>query len=454
MLERMISNVICKNDVTKDWIIFLTFLMKDSGIPIAAIYRNNYLNFLNHLLKAAGFDKLMNSSMENVVLYFAIEADCSWKEWVDLQIQMKETEQEETMWEKMPSLKNGISPRRLREFVESGLEAEDNRQTRKTYKEMDQELSRMIQNYKKENRTSSLPDYSDIFSQELRAKVNHVGWRRTWYLYRLLSFIIDKNMENIEKNIENIVEVLKRRVINDEERGKQGEYRQQIKEDFWMNVSGKKLISLYNKKLPDSKEQIHSYLECGSKITCDKLGSKFVDLQGDDFYVYAKYIYPKIYILEKWDEILLGKVNDDKKRKQILKTERILFGTEEKANKFIIEELKDSCAIKRKGRIFESLLSGKTPVSWEMLLLTTLICKKYKVTQVSREYITQMLFNCRFDSELLEDDEHPFIQYYKEAFKWPEKLDEFTQTFASDMLLKYQVSAFHNMVKGKGVCEK
>lgn len=74
MKERVSDEIMKEPSV--DWCVYLTFWLKECKIPLED-NETDYLNLLNYLLEAAGFNKLVDNSRENVITHFALSSDCT-----------------------------------------------------------------------------------------------------------------------------------------------------------------------------------------------------------------------------------------------------------------------------------------------------------------------------------------------------------------------------------------
>ena len=87
------------NEVRRDQCIFLTFLIMDCGMPLQSDDYSEekypYVVMLNSLLRAAGREILINSCMDNAILYFALAARRPWKTWVDMQAEWSRREEKD-----------------------------------------------------------------------------------------------------------------------------------------------------------------------------------------------------------------------------------------------------------------------------------------------------------------------------------------------------------------------
>lgn len=145
-IKERVSDEIMK-EPSVDWCVFLTFWLKECKIPLED-NETDYLNLLNYLLEAAGFNKLVDNSRENVITHFALSSDCTWKQFISLMVQLKREEESKKKEEDKTEPfdyhnlhqdfrgeggeggKKGISYEEFRDFVKEGL-AEDEKKRRR-----------------------------------------------------------------------------------------------------------------------------------------------------------------------------------------------------------------------------------------------------------------------------------------------------------------------------------
>lgn len=504
-IKERVSDEIMK-EPSVDWCVFLTYWLKECKIPLED-NETDYLNLLNYLLEAAGFNKLVDNSRENVITHFALSSDCTWKQFISLMVQLKREEESKKKEEDTDETetfdyhnlhqdfrgeggeggKKGISYEEFRDFVKEGL-AEDDKKTQKTYLEFDKTLTRKIEEYKEKNK--KMPDvplsYSEIFPKDFMKKIDHSLWRRTWYLSRMISKLIDKNIEQVLEKIQKEA----RRIYF---RGKKKDFEPydigKVNNDLWVTVDSRKVRTLIGnftdtektdtksdetstekqeKKTREKlfaeqweirKKIIREYIKDNAWISIDKIGRKYMKTMGDFYFCRRDYLACDYCDKENWEYIFEQDAKNKEyktQKNQILRIEKAIFEDEQTAWDFLKDE-DNLVRIKRYGRPFNAVMSGKNKASKEMLLLTVLICKYCGCKEIDRKYVDNMLKNCRFDTNLELPNSNPFIQYYQEAFKHTGDfgmLEMLSKKFEREMLYTHYCSVFHNIVQGKEVCSE
>lgn len=491
-MKERISNEIIK-EPTVDWCVFLTFWLKECNISLED-NETDYLNLLNYLLEAAGFNKLVDNSRENVIIHFSLSSNCTWKQFISLMVQLKKEEEKEEGKKKEEDAnetetfdyhdlyldfrgeggeggKKGIAYADFRDFVEEGLK-EDDKKTQKTYLEFDKTLTRKIGEYKEKN--EKMPDaplsYSEIFPKDFMKKIDHSLWRRTWYLSRMISKLIDKN---IEETLENMRGEYGRIYFGGEVEFKPYDF-EKLSSDLWVKIDGKKVKKffmdhidieepnieegelrekLFAEQWEIQKESLREYINWNARVSIEKIGRKYKDVS---YFIQRKHLAFDYCKKEEWNCIFdQYEKNKEYKtqRNQILRIEKTIFGNEKKAWDFLKDD-DNEVASRRSGKPFNAVMSGKNQVSKEMLLLTVLVCKRCGCKEIDRKYVDNMLKNCRFDTNLELPSNNPFMQYYQEAFNHIDQLGELSKKFEREMLYTHYCSVFHNIVQGKEVCSE
>ena len=485
-IKERVSDEIMK-EPSVDWCVFLTFWLKECKIPLEARCRGDYQNLLNYLLGAADFEKLTNNSRENAVLHFALSSDCSWKQYISLMAQLKkeqkkdenlneaEIEEYHDIYLNMRGKRGtkGLAYPKFLEFVARGLK-EDEKKTKETYREFDETLDNKIREYKiKNNEEEKELSYLEIFPKDFTKRIDHARWRRAWYLSRMLSMLIEKNIQDVV--LENIRKAYRRSYFNLEE--KYGYDIGKINDDLWLKIDSKKVENLLKKRvhipIPDGevsgekltceqlferqweirKKNIYEYIKENAVISIDKISKKYSEVLGGQCFIHRKYLMKDYSKNDNWNLILVSYANERKydfQRKQIKKIQRAIFRDSEKADQFLKKDDAEE-RLRRTGKTFDALLAGETETSREMLLLTALVCKNYGCKEIDQEYIYNMLINCRFDADLDMQKNTPFIKYYNKAFDDIEELKPYSLEFKREMFYQHYCSVFNNIIKGREV---
>ena len=288
-IKERVSDEIMK-EPSVDWCVFLTFWLKECKIPLED-NETDYLNLLNYLLEAAGFNKLVDNSRENVITHFALSSDCTWKQFISLMVQLKREEESKKKEEDTDETetfdyhnlhqdfrgeggeggKKGISYEEFRDFVKEGL-AEDEKKTQKTYLEFDKTLIRKIEEYKEKNK--KMPDaslsYSDIFPKDFMIKIDHALWRRTW------DCIFDQYEKNEEyKTQRNQILRIEKTIFGNER--KAWDFLKDVDNEVASRRSGKPFNAVMSGKNQVSKEMLLLTVLVCKRCGCKEIDRKYVD---------------------------------------------------------------------------------------------------------------------------------------------------------------------------------
>ena len=448
----------CRNEISKDYCIFIAFLAKDQKIPLDDRLNGKYINLLNGLLKAADLSIVTNDNMEEILLTFAFRTCAAWEQWIDLQKEMKQVlerdaeennrSEEDELHRAFGALRedyeNGIKYYDLKRIVNGGLD-DDEKKTRETYAQMTLDLGNIIEAYKDDTEKALDWRFDVIFKKHFRQQAEYASWRRQWYLYRILLVIVDHNITDVIEGIDE-----KNFTIT----GKPEDPKslRAALNRCYLKTNYKEAAKKVDKK--DPKKTLWSYLESCGKTSCEKLGEIYTDVLGETIFLNKQYSFG-YYYEKKYEEYYQKHLNDDnyaEKRQDLARIGAYFFKTEEKMKVFMEKILDSKTAIGvRMGTRINVLMSDGGNVSREMLKLTALVARAHGCSEIDEAYIQHMLENCRYDAGTFAN--HPFDQYYEKAMKAgsAQELYELTEEFEENVLVMYHAAAFNNIIKGREV---
>lgn len=450
-----LSKELSDKNVKKDQCIFLTFFImeikeriidaekKEGEQKDLQKYRNEYCALLNQLYRCSGMDALINSSMENAILYFSVATHQPWKVWVDMQEEWSTIRKKDEKWHKKYAEWRSLTYSELKERVREGL-GESTKATQYTYLEADQSMIHIIdeyniENYKKQRKDIAPVKASGIFAGNIQTTLEHAEWRRTWYLYRMFFMVIDCQIEELLENA-------KKRKCS--ESRKEERCLENRLERCWLKtnyVTVEKIISSAADE-DELERKLRGYFD-NCRLTAENIAEVFNEslvehmdyMTGGRVFVQAKHRF-KRYFEDKMERYLSGSRD--------LKTSGILYKYF-KSNKEVENVFKGiSCGSVRNARLFCKLMSGEVVTSKEMLLLTALIAKKQGSQEINKDYVyNHILKNTRFDMNLNQDRE--FDRFFLDSFQHIEKLQENAVKLERTMLEAGKGAVFYNIIRGK-----
>lgn len=297
------------------------------------------------------------------------------------------------------------------EIIDAGLEQVDNeKRTRRSMSLIQGQLTEVVRDESKKGQT----DISVVFPKEIIHSVKNTEKRRTWYMFRMLSNIIEHQIEDILDTIEDY-------------REGQPDAKQGVKkaiEACWLEKGKEEGVSSVYATLSQigqnpsllnqvSIDEIRRALY-SARINVAKLGADF------DYYFDGVYV----------------DFDDEETERRKLRSKGYAFagytmryGLYSDANEEVtIQERTAERGIKM-------ILSGEGKVSREMLMLTALVALALGV-KIGKEYVKDhILFNCRFSREY--NPYSVFDNYFLEVFdQLYEKVDSDDNSDSIEILKK------------------
>lgn len=440
-----------KKEVGKEQCIFLTFLImtmrkkeREKGKVQATeedccpdSYKREYVGILNTFYKANGIEVLINSSMDNAILYFSLATQQPWERWVDMQAEWNRYRDNDDDWHRKHREWRSLNYSEFKERVREGL-SENTATTQNTYLEADRTIAEIIDDYNKEKCVGNMLEAKvcNVFPADIQKVMENAEWRRMWYLYRMFSMVIDYQIETIIKNVKKMKA----------SHNKRDEKRLMLAVDTcWLRTNYVKIQKKISSVADDEEMEklLRDYLN-SCPLTVENIAHVFnesIGGYGEMVFVQAKYRF-SCHFSELMEEYL----NDPKKRAHYWIIHEY-FKSDKDVKNILRNELTGS---ERNARLFYKVMSGETVTSREMLLLTALVVKKQGSPEMDRDYVyNHILKNCRFDLVLHED--RPFDSFFLESFSHIDRLHDNAMKLEKDMLAMGRGAVFYNIIRGKEV---
>lgn len=437
----------CIGEVKKDQCIFLTFLIMTMRLMTmrkekivkencnAENYKREYVNILNAFYKANDMEVLVNSSMDNAILYFSLATQQPWKSWVDMQAEWNEYRSNDYGWRRRHLEWRSLQYWEFKKRVSEGL-SENTTKTQHTYLVADGTIAEIIDDYNKAKRRGTVSEAKvfDIFPTDIQNVMENAEWRRTWYLYRMISMGIDCQIDAIIKSAKTMKASHNRR-----------------DEDRLMSAVGTCWLRTNYVKIQEKISLVVDEQEV-EKLLCDYLNSCPLTVEniahvfneslggyGETVFVQAKYRFH-----HHFEELMKEHLDNPQKHSGIIHK---YFKSDEVFKNILGNELTGS---ERNARLFYKVMSGETVTSREMLLLTALIVKKQGSQEIDRDYVfNHVLKNCRFELTLHEN--RAFDRFFSDSFSNIDSLHDNAMQLEKDMLHKGRGAVFYNIIRGKEV---
>ncbi len=440
------------NEVRRDQCIFLTFLIMDCGMPLQSDDYSEekypYVVMLNSLLRAAGREILINSCMDNAILYFALAARRPWKTWVDMQAEWSRREEKDKALHDKYQEWRRLTYGEFKVRVQAGMDEEEY-QTQQTYIEEDKKINEIINSYIHEadwNRAnpgtgaedSESISVMDVFPESVRKVMENAEWRRTWYLYRMILMTVDCQIDHILRLRENWRE-------NSDPAAEQ-KFEQAVKSCWLKTNYGEILRRILNWNDAEQEEALLRAYFGIRYLTVENISRTFNEALtdvGESVFVRPQYRFFMLY--PERPESFLSKEEKTRYHRIV----GACFGSEKKLPTAEEWEYASAGGI-RNARLFKNILAGETKTTREMLLLTALVAKSQGCRGITEDYVqSHVLKNCRFDVET--NDDKPFDCFFMEAFADISSLRTYAQKLELKMLQEGKGAVFYNILMGREV---
>lgn len=424
------------------YLYFVYFLLIQSGL-----YQGNNVELFSELSELAGYDydEVNFPYMGDAIFYYVLKTNQDSNALIELLKSWEKhvASQEENLKLSYSKLVNQgenslevINYRQLEQIVKEGMEENDNTAaTRHSLSKIETDLEMVIANSEKKNLKKST-DITEIFPVTLCTSINNTEVRRQWYFFKLIHMIVDKQ-------IKEIVECVER--YRTQERNQQN--------------TRKELIKLFRNSWLEKED--HVKLQ-GTWMQIAKEPEKFKEYDKLELQELLKQSRIKIgHVTKDFNEYFEGNLGGMAAFEKY--EERIYtFEISEYFKKVGVVEKRNKVAPRNIEQHFRQLLTQKSIVSREMLLLSCLMAK-VKGVDIRKEYVQgHILFNSRCTSKLYVDTS-VFDSYFETTFDELAKLDTMEEKIqvlkkhSSEMersylrMGKYEdggIAIFHNALKG------
>lgn len=481
--EIEIKQYLPRNPVSLNQCIFTVFLLIECGIMPEANYIDPadenyypYVDIFNALLSSIKKDTLINDCMDSAILFFCLASEQKWTFWVDWQ--SKWNEEREKYHETIPEEWPVITYRELCEQIEQGLQnTNDIKATRKSFQEVDRQISERIGSYKEKSCKAN--DISRIFSDDIISVLERAEKRRRWYLLRLLSFIIDKQIDNCierfniykkslqtQRDMNQLKAVFRtcwlssmndgKTLMNLDRRDLQNMTEEDLRE-FLMNLSVKKLESVANAfvdcfsvERPDiGLDRVNILALAKHRYIYHYFYCKNNDTDYDDF-VDNPYMKQEYLGTEDTRELLENNNIDEFNEYFENIFEEIEIEREERIDRD--ERIQpEGFTETRPARTLERLFIGRVRVTREMILLFVLFAKSQRCEKVTDEYVSNLLYNCRFETDINTDNGNLFNYFYVCSMKEIEYVAQNAMDMEREYLLDLKGAVFYDITRGREI---
>ena len=442
-----------KKEVGKEQCIFLTFLImtmrkkeREKGKVQATeedccadSHKREYVGILNTFYKANGIEVLINSSMDNAILYFSLATQQPWERWVDMQAEWNSYRNNDEDWHRKHLEWRSLKYSEFKERVKEGLrENKNTASTQNTYLEADATIAEIVDDYNKEKSAENKVEtkISDVFPADVQKAMENAEWRRTWYLYRMISMGVDCQIKTIIKDI---------KILNKSHNKKNEDKLMSAVDTCWLRTNyveiRKRISSAADEE--EMEKLLQDYLN-SCPLTVENIAHVFNESlggYGETVFIQAKYRFWRYF-----SKLMKEYLDDPRKRAHYGIIHKYFKSDED------VKNMRDNEPVgsTRNARLFYKIMSGETVTSREMLLLTALVVKKQGSPEIDRDYAyNHILKNCRFDLVLHKD--RPFDSFFLESFSHIDRLHDNAMKLEKDMLGMGRGAVFYNIIRGKEV---
>lgn len=397
--ERKMSELEC---------ITLLFVIIENKLNIDE--EESYLELYEDICESAGCkDALMRmdnkSDMEELILYYILKTHQGFDIWSGLLRDWRSRKELPFALNfKMDNL-TSESFKEVCEKIKEGLD-ESGTKTKRSLDIITENMNGIVEDETRLGKTK----LEEVFNQEVLSYVCDARKRRQWYLYRLLSFVVEGQIESFCRDFE----------AWKTDSSMKEQLKTEIKE-FWLTDIGLGIDEKMGRPLSKIAEYIDEYknvsvAEWKEFFTSRRLNyTKVIHVLNE--------LFDGSWVFEENTEAY-DDTNDEenKKKAEILEKERgeAFAPFEARAARHGMEAEEKPYEIRRMEVIFKEMLTGEREISREFLLLVVLCIKALGVVDIQLSYINEnLLFNSRFGTDLLDT---PFDEYFIEAFENMEKI--------------------------------
>lgn len=363
----------------------------------------SYLELYEDICESAGCKYALmrmdnKSDMTELILYYVLKTHQGFDVWAGLSKDWKD--RKETAYALNFEMDN-LTTKNFKEVCErikAGLD-ETGMETKNSLDIITENMNGIIADPTRFGKTK----LEEVFNQEVILHVCDTGKRRQWYLYRLLSLVVIGQIEKFCRDIQ----------IWQTDASMKEQLKQELKE-CWLTDIGLGKTNEMGRPLSKIAEYIDEYKEVSPEKWEEYLMSRRLN--------YTKVIHVFNELFDGglvFNDYVIDGLEDDEIKEDLEKGEAFA-PFEARAVRHGMDAEEKPYELRRMEVIFKEILTGEREVSREFLLLVVLGIKALGVANIQLPYINEnLLFNCRFGTELLDT---PFDEYFIEVFESIEEM--------------------------------
>ena len=363
----------------------------------------SYLELYEDICESAGCKYALmrmdnKSDMTELILYYVLKTHQGFDIWAGLSKDWKE--RKETAYALNFEMDN-LTTKNFKEVCErikAGLD-ETGMETKNSLDIITENMNGIIADPTRLGKTK----LEEVFNQEVILHVCDTGKRRQWYLYRLLSLVVIGQIEKFCRDIQ----------IWQTDASMKEQLKKELKE-CWLTDIGLGKTNEMGRPLSKIAEYIDEYKEVSSEKWKEYLMSRRLN--------YTKVIHVFNELFDGglvFNDYVIDGLEEDEIKEDLEKGEAFA-PFEARAGRHGMDAEEKPYELRRMEVIFKEILTGEREVSREFLLLVVLGIKALGVANIQLPYINEnLLFNCRFGTELLDT---PFDEYFIEVFESMEEM--------------------------------
>ena len=363
----------------------------------------SYLELYEDICESAGCKYALmrmdnKSDMTELILYYVLKTHQGFDVWAGLSKDWKDRKETEYALNFEMDNLTTKNFKEVCERIKAGLD-ETGMETKNSLDIITENMNGIIADPTRFGKTK----LEEVFNQEVILHVCDTGKRRQWYLYRLLSLVVIGQIEKFCRDIQ----------IWQTDASMKEQLKQELKE-CWLTDIGLGKTNEMGRPLSKIAEYIDEYKEVSPEKWEEYLMSRRLN--------YTKVIHVFNELFDGglvFNDYVIDGLEDDEIKEDLEKGEAFA-PFEARAVRHGMDAKEKPYEIRRMEVIFKEMLTGEREVSREFLLLVVLGIKALGVTNIQLPYINEnLLFNCRFGTELLDT---PFDEYFIEVFESMEEM--------------------------------
>ena len=390
--ERKLSELEC---------VTLMFVVIENELNIDK--EESYLELYEDICESAGCKYALmrmdnKSDMTELILYYVLKTHQGFDIWAGLSKDWKE--RKETAYALNFEMDN-LTTKNFKEVCEkikAGLD-ETGMETKNSLDIITENMNGIIADPTRLGKMK----LEEVFNQEVILHVCDTGKRRQWYLYRLLSLVVIGQIEKFCRDIQ----------IWQTDASMKEQLKKELKE-CWLTDIGLGKTNEMGRPLSKIAEYIEEYKDISPEKWEEYLMSRRLN--------YTKVIHVFNELFDGglvFNDYVIDGLEDDEIKEDLEKGEAFA-PFEARAVRHGMDAEEKPYELRRMEVIFKEILTGEREVSREFLLLVVLGIKALGVANIQLPYINEnLLFNCRFGTELLDT---PFDEYFIEVFESIEEM--------------------------------